>query len=110
MALVVDRPPTVRARRAVRRSDLARLRKQLLRWSLASQELLGSREMDRREPDRAERDARIGDLAALDPNGRRRGGDRPVSGAALDLLVRAAATRTHRKPDLGEHLAFAHRG
>src|SRR5674476_635540 len=91
MTLVVDRSSTVCTRRAVRRSDLARLRKELVRRSLAAQQLLGPREMDRREADRAERDARVGDPAALEPDGRRRGRDRPVAGAALDLLVRAAA-------------------
>jgi len=37
------------------------------------------------------------------------GGDRPVAGAALDLLVRAAAARPQPEPDLGEHLAGTHR-
>ena len=91
MALVVDRPAAVGARGAVLRRDLARLGEELVRGSLASQQLLGSREMDRRQADRAERDARVGDRAAVDPDRRRRGGDRPVAGAALDLLVRAAA-------------------
>ncbi len=108
--LVVDRPSTVRGRGAVRRGDLARLREQLLRRSLAAQQLLGSREMDRREPDRAQRDARVGDLPVLDPDGRGSRRDRPVAGAALDLLVRAAATRPQRKPDLDEQLAVADRG
>ena len=110
MALVVDRPAAVRARRAVRRGDLARLREQLVRRRLAAQQLLGARDVDRREPDRAERDADVGDRAAVDPDGRRRGGDRPVAGAALDLLVRAAAARAQREPHLGEQLAVADRG
>ena len=66
--------------------------------------------MDRRQPDRAERDARVGDLAAVDPDGRGCGGDRPVAGAALDLLVRAAGARAQRNPNLGEQLAVADRG
>ena len=66
--------------------------------------------MDRRQPDCAERDARVGDLAAVDPDRRRCGGDRPVAGAALDLLVRAAAARAQRNPNLGEQLAVGDRG
>ena len=61
VALVVDRAAAVGARRAVRRGDLARLREQLLRRRLAAQQLLGPGEVDRRQPDGAERDADVGD-------------------------------------------------
>ena len=57
MPLVVDRPTAVGARGAVRRGDLARLPEQLVGRGLPAQKLLGPRDMDRREPDRAERNA-----------------------------------------------------
>ena len=109
MAFVVDRAPTVGGRRAVRRGDLARLGEELLRRRLTSQELLGPGEVDRRQSDGAQRDAGVGDPAALDPDRRRGCSDRPVAGAALDLLVCAAAARSHRDPNLGEQLPIAHR-
>ena len=46
----------------------------------------------------------------FDPDGGRRRGDRPVAGAALDLLVRAAGAGAQPQTDLGEHLAGADRG
>ena len=110
MALVVDRPPAVGGRRAVRRGDLARLCEQLVRGGLAAQKLLGARDVDRREPDRAEREAHVGDPSGVDPDRRGRGCDRPVAGAALDLLVRAAPAPAERDPDLGQQLAVADRG
>src|ERR1022692_728730 len=102
MALVIDGPTTVCARGAVRRSDLARLRKELLRGRLAPQQLLRSREMDRRQPNGAERDADVGNRAAIDPHGSRGGGDGPVASPSLDLLVCAAGARPNRKADLGK--------
>jgi hypothetical protein len=90
-------------------SDLAGLREQLLRRSLAPQQLLGPRNMDRRQPDRTERDARVGDLATVDPDGGRRRDDRPVAGPALDLLVRATGAGTQLEANLGQELAVADR-
>src|SRR6266849_2220080 len=100
MALVVDRSATVGARRAILRSDLARLREQLVGRGLAAEQLLGPGEVNRRHPDRAEPDADVRDPATVDPDGRRRRGDGPVPGATLHLLVRATRPRAYRQTDL----------
>ena len=60
-------------------------------------------------PTALERDAGVGDRAAVDPHRRRRGRDREVAGAPFDLLVRAAGSATDRDPHLGEHLVGADR-
>ena len=109
MALVVDRPATVGAGRAVLRGDLARLLEEVVGGRLAAQQLLGPGEVDGREADGAQRDPGVGDRPAVQPDRRRGGGDRPVAGAALDLLVRAARSGAHAEPDLGEDLARLHR-
>src|SRR5690242_10795436 len=110
VALVVDRPAAVGHGRAVLGGDLARLREQLLRRRLAAQQLLGPSEMDGRQAAGRERDAGVGDDPAPHPPGRGGGGDGPVAGPPLDLLVRAARAGAHRQAHLGQDLAGADRG
>ena len=109
VALVVDRPAAVRAGEQSSDAIAPACANSSSRRRLAAQQLLGAGQVDRRQPDRAERDAGVGDRAAVEPHRRRRGGDRPVAGAALDLLVRAAAPGRTLEPHLGEDLAVPHR-
>ena len=111
VALVVDRPAAVGHRRAVLRGDLARLREQLLRRrpARAAAPRRGCRSMVVR-PTALSAMPASAIVAAVHPHGRRRGGDGPVAGAALDLLVGAAGARPHGQADLGQHLAVADGG
>src|SRR5262245_41309612 len=59
VALVVDRSATVGAGRAVGRGDFAGLFENLVRGRAAPQEILGALQVDRRHPERAERDADV---------------------------------------------------
>ena len=54
--------------------------------------------------DRGQPDADVGDRVAVQRHGAG-GGDGPVAGPALDLLVGAARARPDGHPDLGEDLA-----
>ena len=71
VALVVDRPTPVGARRAVLGCDLARLGEEVLRRCLAAQELLRAGEVNGRHADRAERDPGVGDPHRRRATGRR---------------------------------------
>ena len=61
-------------------------------------------------PTAAQGDARVGDLAAVDPQRGARRRDRPVTRAPLDLLVGAARAGADLEADLGEDLAVLHGG
>src|SRR4051812_44702262 len=93
VTLVVHRPAAVRGGRAVLGGDLRGLPEQLLGRRLAAQQLLGPAQVDGGEADGGEGDAGVGDRASVQPDGGGGCGDGPVAGAALDLLVGAAAAR-----------------
>src|SRR5262249_13502282 len=107
VALVVDRAAAVGLRLAVLGRDRGSLRERLVGRRAVAQQVLGARQVDRREAEGAECDPRLDDVLALDPDAGRRRGDRPVARAPLDLLVRGAHARLDREPDLGEHLRLA---
>src|SRR4051794_31555264 len=90
VTLVIGGAALVGGRGAVGRRAARRLGEGLLgRWT-AAQGVLGPARARGVRPHGGQRDARVGDRAAVELHHRGRRGDRPVSRPALDLLVRAA--------------------
>src|SRR6266545_4870561 len=110
MALVVGRPALVGDRVAMLGGDPAGFDKGFLGGRLAAQVRLGLGRGELLRADRGQADADVGERAVREPHGRAGRRDRPVADAPLDLLVRAAATRPDRHPDLGQQLARADHG
>src|ERR1700712_1129588 len=104
VALVVDRSPAIGARRAVLGGHRAGLGEQVLGRRLANQHLLRAPDVHRRRSDGAAGESGVRDAATLDPYRRRRGHDREVARATLDLLVGAAAARLDLEADLDQQL------
>src|SRR5439155_1098526 len=109
VSLVLDRPALVGRRLALLGGEHGRLGERLLRRRTAREGLLGARGCDA-PTDGGQRDPRAADPAVVEPQLGAGGRDRPVAGAALDLLVGAAGVLADRDPHLREQLTGADGG
>src|ERR1700730_15736550 len=83
---------------------------QLGSGGLAFQDILGGGGVEAVYAYRGQADTGVADGVAVNPEGGTGGGDGPIAGAPLDLLVGAAGAGADRQTDLDQHLALLHGG